>query len=218
MNTTENRASCCAQPVPVETNTTPAASSPCCGPSSETLQAGESADCCGAEANAEPTGATSQMKRRVEIDFLYLDLNVCERCKDTDAVLDQALKDVSQVLETTGVEVAVNKIHVTSEAEAASLGFLVSPTIRLDGRDIQMNFRESLCDSCGTLCDCEGGVSCREWEYQGQWYTAPPKGLVVEAILKDVYGGPETAPVESSSADTPDNLKRFFSARSDPSR
>lgn len=158
------------------------------------------------------------MKRRVEIDFLYLDLNVCERCKDTDAVLDQALKEVSQVLATTGVEVAVNKIHVTSEAEAASLGFLVSPTIRLNGRDIQMNFRESLCDSCGTLCDCEGGVSCREWEYQGQWYTAPPKGLVVEAILKDVYGGPESAPVEPSSTNTPGNLKRFFSARSDPSR
>jgi hypothetical protein len=213
MNHTDNGASCCTQPTPVETKITTAESPSCCGAPPETPESTDSTDCCGAETGTAPTGET---KRRVEIEFLYLDLTVCERCKDTESALEQALTEVSQVLETTGVKVNVNKIHVTSEAEAASQGFLVSPTIRLNGRDIQMNYRESLCESCGTVCNCEGGVSCREWEYQGQWYTSPPKGLVVEAILKNVYGGRGTEPVESpASAETPENLKRFFSGRAD---
>ncbi len=143
---------------------------------------------------------------------MYLDLSVCERCRDTETTLEEGIQEITRVLESTGVEVVLNKIHVTSEEQAAALGFLVSPTIRVNGRDIQMNYRESLCDSCGTLCECEGGVSCREWEYQGRWYTAPPKGLVIEAILKAVYGGAAEARVEPGEAqETPDNLKRFFS-------
>lgn len=149
------------------------------------------------------------------IDFMYLDLSVCERCRDTETTLEEAIHEVTRVLETTGDEVALNKIHVTSEEQAADLGFLVSPTIRVNGRDIQMNYRESLCDSCGTLCECEGGVSCREWEYQGQWYTAPPKGLIIESVLKAVYGGIAEERVDLGEVgDTPDNLKRFFSGLS----
>ena len=143
---------------------------------------------------------------------MYLDLSVCERCQDTESSLKEAIEEVARVLEATGVEVALKKNHITNEEQATALGFLVSPTIRVNGRDIQMNFRESLCDSCGTLCECEGGVSCREWEYQGQWYAAPPKGLIIEAILKEVYGGAEEEREESQeSKEAPDNLKRFFS-------
>ena len=130
-------------------------------------------------------------------------------------MLGEAIQEISRVLETTGVEVTLNKIHVTSEEQASTLGFLVSPTIRVNGRDIQLNFRESLCDTCGTLCDCEGGVSCREWEYQGQWYDAPPKGLIVESILREVYGGVDAERVEPGKLEqTPENLKRFFSTLS----
>ena len=162
----------------------------------------------------ETRGGTQAEKRRLNIDFLYLDLSVCERCQDTESTLEEAIEDVARVLDATGVEVALNKIQVTSEAEAVALGFLVSPTIRVNGRDIQMNFRESLCEPCGTLCECEEGVSCREWEYQGRWYTAPPKGLIIEAILKEVYGGAgEGRDAPRKGKEAPDNLKRFFEFR-----
>ena len=72
-----------------------------------------------------------------------------------------------------------------------------------------MNFRESLCESCVSLCECEGGVSCREWEYQGRWYTAPPRGLVIDAILEEVSGGAREEP-EEPQTEAPANLKRFF--------
>ena len=142
---------------------------------------------------------------------MYLDLSVCTRCQGTDSSLQEAISEVGNILEATGIQVVVNKVQVTNEAQAGELGFVVSPTIRVNGRDIQMNFRESRCDSCGTLCDCEGGVSCREWEYQGQWYPVPPKGLIIEAILKQVYGDTEQTPKSSSrTIQVPDNLKGFF--------
>ncbi len=168
--------------------------------------------CCGPQVKSPPASGTRPEKRRLNIDFLYLDLSVCGRCQDTESTLEEAIEEVARVLGTTGVDVALNKIHVTSEEQAVALGFLVSPTIRVNGRDIQMNFRESLCESCGTLCECEGGVSCREWEYQGQWHTAPPKGLIIEAILKEVYSGTgESGDEPQKVEEVPDNLKRFFS-------
>jgi hypothetical protein len=176
------------------------------------METKDASACCGPQVKSPPASGTRAEKRHLDIDFLYLDLSVCERCQDTESSLKEAIEEIARVLETTGVEVALNKIHVTREEQAVALGFLVSPTIRVNGRDIQMNFRESLCESCGTLCECEGGVSCREWEYQGQWYTAPPKGLIIEAILKEVYGGSGEEREEPQKAEeASDNLKRFFS-------
>ena len=202
---------CCGEPDAAR-QTTFASQATCCSPSNEAMETKRASTCCGSQVESTPASGARAEKRRLDIDFLYLDLSACERCQDTESTLEEGIEEVARVLETTGVEVALNKIHVTSEKQAVALGFLVSPTIRVNGRDIQMNFRESLCDTCGTLCECEGGVSCREWEYQGQWYMAPPKGLIIEAILKEVYGGAGEAREEPQKAEeAPDNLKRFFS-------
>ncbi len=167
-------------------------------------------DCCAASNTAKNPPAK---KRQIGIDFMYLDLGICTRCRGTESSLQSAIAEVSRVLEATGIRVKVRNIHITSEQQAAELGFVVSPTIRVNNRDIQMDFRESRCESCGTLCDCEEGVSCREWEYQGQWYSVPPKGLIIDAILKAVYGSDgEEAKATNQSGRVPDNLKRFFAA------
>lgn len=211
MTETGKSESCCDEPGAVK-ETTSAAEAACCPPSREAMKTKDDSACCGPQVESPPASGTRAGKRRLTIDFLYLDLSVCERCRDTESTLEGAIEEVARILQTTGIEVALNKIHVTTEEQAVALGFLVSPTIRVNGRDIQMNFRESLCESCGTLCGCEGGVSCREWKYQGQWYTAPPKGLIIEAILKEVYGGTGEEREESQEGEeAPDNLKRFFS-------
>ena len=148
-------------------------------------------------------------KKRVVIDFLYLDLSVCEWCQGTDKSLEEALNDVSSVLQASGIEVAVNKINVTSEELAIKHKFITSPTIRVNGKDIQMEVRESLCDSCGDLCG--DNVDCRVWVFNGEEYTIPPKALIIEGILKSVYGG-EAADNEKTEYKLPENLKRFFDA------
>ena len=137
---------------------------------------------------------------KLDIELLYLDLTVCDRCRSADAVLEEALQEVRPILDSDGTEVTVRRTHVRTEAQAAALDFAVSPTIRVNGRDIQMEWKESPCGPCGDLCGCLGEVSCREWIYQGQWYTSPPKALVTEALLREASRGPkEMAPAAAAT-------------------
>ncbi len=157
--------------------------------------------CCGS--SKEPV----MDKRELVIDFLYLDVTVCERCQGTDLSIDESVSDVANVLEAAGIDVKVNKINVLNEELAIKHRFLTSPTIRINGRDIQMDYRESLCESCGDLCGDE--VDCRVWIYQGKEFTSPPKAMIIEAILKEVYGG-SSERQEQKEYQIPENLKKFY--------
>jgi hypothetical protein len=188
---------CCGSPAPT-TSGVRMESDPCsCGPG-----------CCGsvAESPRTPHGKN----KRVEIDFLYLDLSTCTRCQGTDRSLEEALDEVSQVLKATGTEVVVNKINITSEELAIKHRFVSSPTIRVNGRDIQMEVKESLCESCGDLCGED--VDCRVWVYEGEEYTVPPKAMIIEAILNAVFGRQDSGPAEQPYV-LPENLKRFYAAK-----
>jgi hypothetical protein len=153
-------------------------------------------------------------EKRIEIEFLYLDLDVCTRCKGTDANLETALRILQEVLQSSGRDVSTRKVLVDSEETARKLKFLSSPTIRINSRDIALNFRETPCDSCAGACACDGGVDCRVWAYEGKEYTEAPVPLIVDALLSEIY--------ESQSADRPasvrpfelsENLKHFFEAK-----
>ena len=61
--------------------------------------------------------------------------------------------------------------------------------------------------TCGDICG--GDVDCRTWTYMGEEYTVPPKALIVDAILKAVYGNPPAATPDVTYT-MPDNLARFF--------
>lgn len=154
-------------------------------------------------------------KKQVVIDFLYLDLNICERCKGTDLTLDEALIDVANVLEATGVEVLVNKINVNKEEFAITHKFVSSPTIRINGEDIQMEIKENNCESCGDLCGDK--VDCRIWVYLGNEYSTPPKAMIIEAILKTIYGNIKKAQVEQEYI-IPENLRHFYKTMKNKSR
>lgn len=166
-------------------------------------------NCCSGNSGCCGTKPEDQaVKRQITIDFMYIDLSVCTRCQGTDTSLDEAITDVAAVLKAAGIAVAVNKIHVTNEQQAQELRFASSPTIRVNGHDIQLEGKESLCESCGDLCGDE--VDCRVWVFQGQEYTVPPKAMIVDAILREVYAGGSTAPSEGKEFILPDNLKHFF--------
>lgn len=145
-------------------------------------------------------------KRKITIDFLYLDLSVCTRCQGTDQVLEEAIMEVAHVLKAADIEVVVNKININNREIAIAYRFESSPTIRIDGCDIDMDVKESLCESCGDLCGSD--VDCRIWTYQGREYTVPPKAMVVNAILSAVYGGKKE--FEQKEYVLPQNLAQFF--------
>ncbi len=176
--------------------------------------AGNNASCCpGGSSCCNPEEPANQ-PHRLEIEFLYLDLSLCQRCRETESTLAGAVAEVARVLEAAGIQVTIRNIHVQTEEQARAVGLLSSPTIRINGEDIQLEARENLCESCGDLCGTD--VDCRVWVYQGQEYTAPPKAMIIEAILKAVYGGNRNDKKSSASRrnrDIPDNLKRFFAAK-----
>lgn len=74
--------------------------------------------------------------KTVMIDFLYLDLNTCERCMATDDTLEEALSALSPVFQALDSEVTVNKVNITTRELAEQHHFISSPTIRINGVDI----------------------------------------------------------------------------------
>lgn len=164
-------------------------------------------------ASGEKIVASKAARKEIDIEFLYLDLEVCDQCKGSESNLDEALREISAVLEKTGVTVNVNKIHVESFEQAQKLQFISSPTIRVGGRDVAIEVKENYCSSCSELSGNE--TYCRVWNFQGEEFSTAPKSLVIEAILKEIYGAgieaKETKPEQI--AESLENLKRFFDGR-----
>jgi hypothetical protein len=156
----------------------------------------------------------AQTSETLQIDFLFLDLTTCTRCLGADRSLATALEVVREVLEATGVEVEIGKILVESAAHARALRFASSPTIRVDGQDVALELRESSCGSEACTDGCGDQIACRVWVHRGQEYTEAPVAMIVDAILRHVYGG---APAPGASRpepyELPENLARFFTAR-----
>ncbi|MDP2857674.1 MAG: DUF2703 domain-containing protein [Bacillota bacterium] len=148
----------------------------------------------------------------MSVEFLYLDLETCTRCQGTDAVVDEALSDVARVLDSAGFDVKLQKVKVETEEQAAALRFSSSPTIRVNDKDIQVEVRESACGPCSDISGED--IDCRVWVHEGVEYTTPPKAMVVEAVLREVFGrAGEQAGQAQGPFEVPDNLKRFFAAR-----
>ena len=151
--------------------------------------------------------------RAIEIELLALDLNTCTRCVGSQANLEDALAMTKHVLQVTGHDVLVRTILIESEEQALQYNFVTSPTIRINGRDIALETMESPCDSCTDLCGCEGGTNCRVWRYQGQEYTEAPVGMIVDALLREVYSEAPPLSAPSPVGEVSENLTRFFSGK-----
>lgn len=177
-----------------------------CGCSSELEQAIE-------EAKAVTTSQKGS-KKRLDIDLMYIDLTVCDRCQGTEQNLDEAIASVEPLLNSAGYSVNLNNILVESEEQARELKFITSPTIRINSEDIQLEAKESHCSSCSSLVEGEP-VDCRSWEYQGESFDAPPTAMIIEAIVLHVFDKQPAGTDEKNAAyQVPENLKRFFAARS----
>lgn len=157
--------------------------------------------------SSSPTNCCSS--RKMAVDLLYIDRDVCTRCRGTDEALDAALADAIPVLRAMNVEVEVRRILVETEDMARTVCLSTSPTIRINGRDIQPEVTETTCESCGTLV-ASGDVECRMWTWQGQQYPSPPKGLIVEALMRAAVTAeaPEAEPEQIFGL--PENLVKFF--------
>jgi hypothetical protein len=148
-------------------------------------------------------------QRRLRIELLALDLATCDRCIRTQENLDAVLRSAAEVFREAEIEVQTEKHVVASAGQAERLRLVSSPTIRVNGKDITLDLRESPCEDCGDLCGCKGGVHCRVWVWQGKEYLEAPKAMILDAILK-AYAREGSPPEQPSPYQMPDNLRRFF--------
>jgi len=152
-------------------------------------------------------------KNRLVVDFLYLDLSVCTRCQESENILDDSLQTLIDILGSIGHKVELNKIFIETKEQAIKHQFISSPTIRINGRDIQMDIKESYCESCSSLAN-DASIYCRTWNFKGKEYSSPPQALIIDAILNEIYSGKNTVKnnaLKEQEFKLPENLKEYFS-------
>jgi len=158
--------------------------------------------CCGGQVD-NPGHAERQV---LDVEFLYLDLTTCERCQAADATLKQALSVLAGVFDTLGYGVRLNEVNITSRQLAAQYRIYSSPTIRVNGVDIETSVKESDCADCGSLSGC--ATDCRVFTWDGQDFEQPPAAMIVDGILRVLFGD---QPPDDTPYVLPENLERFFS-------
>lgn len=174
---------------------------------------GEACGCC------DPSPAASQndcacgdaaASTCVAIDFLYLDLNTCQRCMGADAALDEAVDELKGILGQLGYTITVNKVNIQSPELAEQYRFVSSPTLRVNGADICADVAENACADCGDICGTD--TMCRVFTWAGRQYDSPPKAMIMDGILRALYA-PE-APKDDGAYTLPVNLADFFTGAS----
>lgn len=150
--------------------------------------------------------------KTLDVKLLALDLAACSRCAGTAANLRAALAKVADLFREVGTEVVYQEIVVATADQAEKLRFESSPTVRINGRDLAIELRESQCEDCGGLCGCGDGIDCRVWMWQGVEYAAAPVALFVDALLKE-YAPSDPPTVANIPFRLPENLRAFFEGR-----
>ena len=150
-----------------------------------------------------------QPEKEIRIDYLYLDLNTCDRCMGTDSVLEKVIRELTPAFALAGYRISYYKTEIATERDAILNRFVSSPTIRVNGIDICADVKESDCGCCGEISGTQ--VDCRVFEYNGKLYNVPPKAMLAEAILKNAFATASDNSLESY--ELPENLKKFFTGK-----
>lgn len=100
---------------------------------------------------------------RVEIELLYFE--GCPTYMTT-------LKDLEALVKEEGIDSHMTLVKVESKKEAETLRFLGSPTVRVNGVDVEQPARTTN----------EYGLSCRIYRVAGKMLGSPPKEMLRQAI------------------------------------
>ena len=153
------------------------------------------------------------------VELLYLDAETCAPCIGTEKALARAEMILSEPLHYLGVRLDIRKIHVVDAKIAAAEKFLSSPTIRVEGIDIDPARTEGDCPSCGALTGDAVSINCRNWHWRGEVFLTAPVGKIVESVLSATLQmqagdrGGQAEPIQQSHYTMPQNLVSFFKAR-----
>jgi hypothetical protein len=98
-------------------------------------------------------------------------LTLTERCGHQD----QVRQVIREAMEDAGIDgVEVKETLIRNEEDAITVKCLGSPTIRVDGYDVEYQEREP----------AETSAGCRYFNTPAGWKPVPEKGMIVRALQK----------------------------------
>jgi glutaredoxin len=149
--------------------------------------------------------------KKILVEYLYLDLQTCDRCIGTDNVLDEVIMIITPALQLAGHNVEYKKIEMETAEFAERYSFISSPTIRVNGKDICASVKENSCGCCSEISGTD--VDCRVFEFSGESYEVPPKEMLAEAVLKAVFEHADGG-CSCGNYKLPQNLREFYEGKS----
>lgn len=144
--------------------------------------------------------------QKLNIDYLYLDLQRCDRCQSTDQRLEEALELLRPVLLRLGYSYQINKLHMSTKELALKHRFRSSPTIRINDFDLFDTITENECGCCSEMSG--HATDCRTFVEDGQTVNAPSVKLLIEKILLHILNKAKACDLEPYVL--PDNLEQFY--------
>lgn len=208
--------SCCCS---TDTETSTANEPCCCGEDSSTADGAHEESCCCGEGDSDCCSDSAYScaddpfvghKKTVVVDFLFLDLTVCDRCQGADERVALAVERCRPVLSACGYNLILNQIDVENAQLAERFRFYSSPTIRVNGVDICESIEENDCGCCSDIASTD--VKCRLFPFNGTYYEVPPTDMIVRGIMETVLQG-KKAPAETDAYVLPENLCDFFEGK-----
>jgi len=107
----------------------------------------------------------------MKIELLYL--MDCPYCLKTKKILRDVIKDL-------GLDTEIEEILIDSHNKVKKHKFVGSPTVRINGKDIQETVTKQLCKPCSNItAPC---TTCRTYTFKGRIYNYPPKEMIKEFI------------------------------------
>lgn len=111
----------------------------------------------------------------------------CPWCVKTKKLVRESLSEI-------GVNAEIEEILIDTDEKAKKYHFVGSPTVRIDGKDVQNEIIKDRCLPCEELAELvktttefvkqECRCGCRIYFYRGKQYPYPPKGMIKAAIKR----------------------------------
>lgn len=147
----------------------------------------------------------------VVLEVLYLDAQTCDPCRATIDAVDAVAAALTAPLREQGRTLAIRSTRVVDQEQADALGFVSSPTVRVDGVDIELDVHEQHCGSCSALAGRQ--VDCRTFDWQGTQHPSPPAEMIARRVLDHLNAElPESA---APAAGHTSSVARFLRSRAE---
>jgi len=121
----------------------------------------------------------------MKIELLYI--MDCPWCVKTKKLIKESLEELK-------VKAEVEEILIDSDEKAKKHSFVGSPTVRINGKDIQEEVSKDQCLPCEELVEStkettefvkqECRCGCRTYFFKGKQYPYPQKEMIKEVIMK----------------------------------